>query len=377
MRHIEKLFLFLFFISVSKPQASELDNNMEIKAFSSEISEGTIGDNIFKIIKNAERRIIIASDKCTNEEFLDDLIGLPNFSNLEIHIVTGPDRSTSQTFEKDKFKNKFIFNALQSNPDGSGKMHNKFIILDDITVITGSPNLTFAAYNYNIESFVAIKNRLISNLYYLYYQYLISEKDKYDRSTEEYTSVNQEMLDFNQRPFPVKVCLAPISNIKDFILQGLESSSIININMFLISRGSDPANDIVSKIITEASRNIPINIRVDGVQYDQQNYMRNALAPLKVFDNVSLSTVKKHPVEWQTRTRRIKTIPQFHDKLLLLEQEETKKVFIGSAGFTDNVQDNLNLENMILIEDQDTYDFFLSHFRSIEEERADLEMIKL
>ncbi len=54
-----------------------------------------------------------------------------------------------------------------------------------------------------------------------------------------------------------------------------------------------------------------------------------------------------------------------------------KKVIIGSAGFTDNVQDNLNLENMVLIKVPEVYDFLLDHFNSINDSITSLDVKKI
>src|SRR3546814_2620454 len=109
------------------------------------------------LFRSAQRRIIIASDKFTNAEFLDDLLLLKESNpDLKIEMVTGNEPSTIETLENQHYAS-LKKTIVESNPDKSGKMHNKFIIIDDNMVITGSPNTTYAAYNYNIKSFVVIE----------------------------------------------------------------------------------------------------------------------------------------------------------------------------------------------------------------------------
>lgn len=372
--------IFLLYISKSFAAADDFeDQDMKIKVFSSETSSGTIGSNILDLLGTANSRVIIASDKCTNEEFLDDLIEIYNGRNIEIKIVTGSDEETKKILYKDKYSGTFSWKYIDSNHDNSGKMHNKFIIVDESFVITGSPNLTYAAYNYNIESFVAIYHKSVPNIYILYYNYIVSDGDKYDKEKPEYLAVKKALFDFNGSDNPIKICLAPVIDVKDFIVDQLYLSESININMFIVSHAkSEKDSDIVSTLSKLARSDVAITIKVDKSQYSLGRYMRDALSDLRK-DGVAVYTVSKKAELWETRSKKIKTKPQFHDKLVLIQQGNgSKKVFIGSAGFSDNVQDNLNLENMVLLFVPEIYDSLLSHFNSIDSSRQNLnvELIK-
>ena len=359
---------------------SVYDPTFNIQAFSSEISSGTIGSNILNILSAAQHRIIIASDKCTNEEFLEDLLTLRSSMEIpfEIRIVTGEDDRTQEILSKSKYSGIF-YHHIQKKTDGSGKMHNKFIIMDDRIVITGSPNLTYAAYNYNVESFISINHRFITNIYIQYYKYIISGGDVFDQTHEEYKKVRKLMSIFNNIPnTPIQVCLAPILDIKDFIISELNSNHLININMFLVSRASIEEGDIVDTLLNAIAEGAHVTIKVDKNQYDNTRYMEKALQPIKAAGQ-AIYTVSKTPQSWTTRTSLIrKTKPQFHDKLILIQQVDgLKKVFIGSAGFTDNVQDNLNLENMILLKVDYIYDFLTDHFTAVNNSRGNLNVVPL
>jgi phosphatidylserine/phosphatidylglycerophosphate/cardiolipin synthase-like enzyme len=361
------------------------DPAMRVIPFSSEISGGRIGVHIFELLKQAQHRIIIASDQCTNEEFLDDLSTLQNNRQLvgaplDIFIVTGEHSGTQKALNSKP--RGFVSLPIPSNNDQarSGKMHNKFIIVDNNFVITGSPNLTFAAYNYNIESFVAIHHQFVAKLYFQYYQYIISGA-RYDHTREEYPHVQKMMHVFNTAPSNlIQVCLAPILDIRTFVIRELNASQDIDVNMFLVSRASATimGDDIVANLLAAHHGGSRITIKVDDNQYQLSSYMLPALAPLQAV-GANVYTVLKHSESMQTRTKTITTKPQFHDKLILIKQRENnaKKVIIGSAGFTDNVQDNLNLENMVLIKIPDVYDFLLDHFNSVNDSIGSLEVKKI
>ena len=359
------------------------DPAMQITPFSSEISGGTIGSNIFGLLRSAQSRIIIASDKCTNEEFLDDLLVLPGITGrpLEIRVVTGEDPNTQRTLANPKYGGAIIHQAIPANRDRSGKMHNKFIVVDDALVVTGSPNLTFAAYNYNVESFVAIQHHFVARLYLRYYEYIVSGKNKYDHTQPEYRRVKKMMEVFNGAlGNPIQVCLAPIFEIKTFVTRELDSSKAININMFLISRGSTQDDDIIATLLAARRNGAAVTVKVDGNQYhgDARDYMPDSLRPLCAL-GADVYTVVKHSEKMSTRTKKvIDTRPQFHDKLILIQLADgSKKVFIGSAGFTNNVQDNLNLENMVLLGIPSIYDVLLNHFTVIDASRRNLDVARL
>lgn len=344
------------------------NSNSTIIPYSSE-SDGLVGKNIWNILKKAKKRIVIASDKCTNEEFLDDLINL----NLTIEIVTGEDKQTKTTMEKEKFSD-ISWNCIPKTQFG-GKMHNKFIIVDDECVITGSPNFTYAAYNYNIESFVVIYHNFIPKLYYRYYQYIIKQKDNiYDCNTNEYKRVKKMLDIFNKSKNIFKVCLSPIMNIKDFFINEINDSENIDINMFLISHSKNEIEkDIINNLSRVAKIGTKVSIAVDKNQFDMNQYMKDAIESLYVLGQKAYVVSKKQQM-WETKSKSILTQPQFHDKLVLIKQKgNIKKIFIGSAGFTDNVQDNLNLENMILISEEKIYQkLFDQHFLCIINQKSGL-----
>lgn len=54
-----------------------------------------------------------------------------------------------------------------------------------------------------------------------------------------------------------------------------------------------------------------------------------------------------------------------HDKLLMAEGPEgQRKVIIGSAGFSRNVMSNLNFENMVSIDSDALFEYFMAHHLS-------------
>lgn len=355
------------------------DPGIRIVPYSSEISPGTVRSNILQIVQScAKKSVIIASDKCTNEEFLDDLFPLigSDGNPIEIRIVTGDDRTTASLLTQEKYVTRMTHHKVLCNSGGrSGKMHNKFIVIDDVCVVTGSPNMTFAAYTFNVESFVAIHHRFIARMYTAYFNYITSGKDKYDSSQPEYERVGHMLELFNGNPdSPIKVCLAPIRDIKMFVCRGLTSSRVIDISMFLIGHASEQNGDILDVLQSLIGRGSSLTLKVDKNQYDGDaaGFMKAALIPVQQL-GAKIFKVMKASERVATRTKIIDSKPQFHDKLVLLTYHDgSYGVFIGSAGFTANVQDNLNLENMVFLTLPEIHVAFKNHFDSINATRENL-----
>ena len=348
------ILLILKIQGISNAIENEQDPQIRFQSFSSEISRGTIGANILNIVNNARTSIIIASDQCTNSDFLDRLLTLRNQRpTLMVGIVIGDDssRNRNRSILRDDAYQAFTRNYVPVSEEGA-KMHNKFIVVDDNIVITGSPNLTFPAHNRNIESFVSIENQNIAQIYRAYYEYIIDQQND-----EARINVINLMHLWNSRlNAPIHVCLAPFSSISDFIIERINDANVVSISMFLISRATQHDGDIVSHLVELGDR---VTVKVDEQQYNTKDFMRTAIAELT--DNgVRVSTVSKY--------RAI-----LHDKLILIRYRDgnmPNKVIIGSAGFTTHVQDNLNFENMVSITDDTTYNFLMAHFNSIQQNRT-------
>lgn len=177
-----------------------------IKPFSSELlSMKLTGEVIYQILSMADKTIKIASDQFSpncwlvkppgysrgkSESFLNKL--LRDKPNLNISILIGeePRPNDLEQLKKIKgvFQNRFQYKILSDLPPAEReqkknikrRMHNKFILLDEIGLLTGSPNATYPAYHYNVESFVfRTKNNPLNGIYNKYYEYMynVNKKD--------------------------------------------------------------------------------------------------------------------------------------------------------------------------------------------------------
>jgi len=263
------------------------------------------------------------------------------------------------------------------------RMHNKFILIDNFGVLVGSPNASWRAYTTNTETFMAVYSRPFCDVYSAYTRYIIETDGKSlaertgggDHSSSLYLAmeaVQKYMNAFNAiTACPLKVCLAPIGDIKPFVINNLLNALSIDINMFLVSRASDTSNDVVAILKREGElkrgtgEKTKINLRVDGNAYDKIPDGLCMVGALKALDPNAFNRKLKKPNI--TIEKIYVENGVMHDKLILVLRsvagEVGHTVVIGSAGFSDNVQDNYNAENMVSINDPIIYDFFMRHFK--------------
>ena len=163
---------------------------------------------------------------------------------------------------------------------------------------------------------------------------------------------------FNASQNTLQVCLAPITNIGNFIPRFFQQASILRISMFLVSNNASPP-DIMKELEKTVASGATVSIKVDKGQFDTMGFVQKALKPF-IATKQSVETVRKHPA------KRGDHDPLLHDKLILIEQKDSPNfVIIGSAGFSTNVQQNLNLENMVMIMEPNAFPFFLAHFNAL------------
>lgn len=121
------------------------------------------GDLIVSYINNAKRSIFVQAYGFTSKKIIDALVQAKN-RGLQVEIIL--DRSN---FHKNKHA---VLDLLKSNQievhqdKVAGIAHNKVMILDDNTVITGSFNFTENADKHNAENVLFINNKDIAKNYY-------------------------------------------------------------------------------------------------------------------------------------------------------------------------------------------------------------------
>jgi hypothetical protein len=122
---------------------------------------------LLRSFDTAKEKVIVASYWITSQRIINELIRLKQ-RNIDVQVIYDIE-TTKQYDPLDSFMSVGIIPII-SHFGGEGKMHNKFIIIDDEDVWTGSANLTASALgdlqrSVNNENMVRIKSKEIAEKY--------------------------------------------------------------------------------------------------------------------------------------------------------------------------------------------------------------------
>ena len=129
---------------------------------------GGCQDAIIKEICNAQKTINIAMYYLTSREIAQELVKAKD-RNVRIRIVLDKDQET-QKYSKSRYLIKRGFEVKYHT--GSGIMHNKFAIIDEKILITGSFNWTPTANEKNEENLLIMTDKELIKKYQDRFEYL-------------------------------------------------------------------------------------------------------------------------------------------------------------------------------------------------------------
>ncbi len=238
------------------------------------------------------------------------------------------------------------------------KMHNKLWVIDHDGVILGSPNVSFSGLEGgNLESCIYIHSPRLGSLFGQYLE-LIKQPDP--SKSLLWKKVADGLDVYNREAHQVKVALAPVMNITDFVVEQLAGSTKIVIRQFLISpkKGAGPGQDMVDVLCKLARRRVEIEVYLDEGAYNapQTSYFVETAAKRLVRAGCKVYT-QKPVVVVNVANEGIQ-----HDKLILATLHRgVQRTLIGSAGFTKDVIANKNAENFICTDVGSVYDDLMAH----------------
>ncbi len=165
--------VFIFLPSISFPRDIEVYFTPSYKAL----------DAIVDLINTSRKSVDIAMYNFTSRPLSHALV-LAKRRGLRIRVVLDRNSNDPKTNQYTKYlylKNNAIdvrFAKPHRHWDRDGIMHNKFAVIDDKIVITGSANWTASAFVINDENVVVINRRDIANVYAKEFQILWKNADK-------------------------------------------------------------------------------------------------------------------------------------------------------------------------------------------------------
>lgn len=272
--------------------------------------------------------------------------------NMKIDLSLGtPDRRTMQVLEKAGRQVRKI--------DTFSKMHNKIWIIDHEGVIVGSPNVSYSALEGgNIESFIHIRSTRVGALFQKYLSWLKEPSNQV---------LGKEVVEWVQRyngeQHQLRLAMAPIFSITDFVIEELKDATKIIIRQFLISSYKPPqgAPNILATLCAMARGGVEIKIYLDNGAYHNEKtgyFVREAVKHLL---NAGCQVYTQTPVlVVDAGAEKIQ-----HDKLILAElRSGVMRTLLGSAGFTKDVICNRNAENFIATDSKAIYDSLMAHHQA-------------
>ncbi len=251
---------------------------------------------------------------------------------------------------------------LDSGHVQTGLMHNKFWILDNNGIVTGSPNVSFSAMEGgNFESCIYIRSAKLAPLYQRYFQLL---SKPYSADSVDWQAFEKQVAHYNSNSTRVKAAFAPTVNISNFIVENLLGAIKITVRQFLVSTaGIDDDYSIVPVLCKMAEQGADIEVFLDEAAYDKYRFVQEAAVRLMQSGGKVYVQTPVTVVGGQERLQ--------HDKLILATfHNGVKRTLLGSAGATVSVIANINAENFLCLDLPTVYDELMAHHRNTQEGRT-------
>ncbi len=158
--YIVILLLSLFFIACSNTQAIELTlNNTPAQVYFSPNAGAT--DAVVKEIGKAKSEILVQAYSFTSMEIAKALVDAHK-KGVHTEIILDKSNRSQKYSAADFTRNMGIPTFIDAKHQIA---HNKIMIIDKETVITGSFNFTKAAEEKNAENLLILKNKELAKLY--------------------------------------------------------------------------------------------------------------------------------------------------------------------------------------------------------------------
>ncbi len=277
-------------------------------------------------------------------------------NNIAIDLTLGTkDSDTLAALNKAKNQMAAIFNT-------SGKitrMHNKIWVIDYEGIILGSPNVSFAGLQgNNYESCIYIKSPRLGKLFGKYLELIRMPNLE---SKPQWKEVKDSLDKYNKEEHHLKIALAPVMHITDFIIEQLAGASKIIIRQFLISPKKRGTGVDILTVLCKMSYYDHVDIEVyldEGAYYSKKSdYFVQPAASRMVRSGIKVF-LQKHVIVVKTQ-EGIQ-----HDKLILATTHKgVQRTLLGSAGFTREVIANENAENFISTDVPAIFDSLMKHHK--------------
>jgi len=296
---------------------------------------------IVKFINGANKRLEIAVQELESEPIAKAIIEARLKRKVLVKLVTEHDylRRPGAKAGSDPWKpggknesNRKINNALlRANIDiksdyNTSIFHQKFIVRDRESVLTGSTNFTPTGTDNNLNHIVIVRDKSVAKIYSKEFKEI--SQGHFGKRNEGHDPAPKDVVVSN---VPIRVLFAPDHNPEmEIMKQMLKARKRIDFAIFTFAKSSG----IDDTMIRLRDLNMPIKGAFDG----QQGAQDWAAIPALKAKKVKLSAVHKG-----------NGIGKLHHKLMVLDDEV---IIAGSFNYTKPAN-TLNDENIIILGDLD------------------------
>ncbi len=305
-------------------QETKVSNRSNISVYFSKTNggySGGIDENIADDIDRAKSSIKIAIYDLTNDTIKDAILRAYD-SGVSIQIVT--DDATVDGDDFKELKNRGI--KVYDDNKSYALMHDKFMIIDNKFVWSGSSNYTYWGFYRNNENDVRIENSSLAKVYSDEFNMIVS----HSQSAHNYMDNSLEVY-FSPKDKIENKIIALINNANkeiDFLIYAFTSSNIANALINAQNRG------IIVKGVFDEDWN--------QNKYSKYDYLKKAgVNVLKDGNNFTL-----------------------HDKVMIIDKSI---VITGSYNYTISANKK-NSENILIINNKNIANKYENEFNKIYED---------
>lgn len=294
---------------------------------------------IINFIDGAQKKLEIAVQELENRAIAEAIIAARK-RKVTVKVVIEQDYLKVKRARRYPFslggendENRLIQNALyRSNIDlkcdyNTSIFHQKFIVRDRESVLTGSTNFTPTGTEMNLNHVIILHDKDVAKIYYREFREI--QQGHFGKLNEGHDPAPDDVMVGN---VPIRILFAPDHNPEmEIMKQMLKARNRIDFAIFTFSQSSG-IDDTMIRLLDVG---MPIRGVFDGNQGGQS---WSAVQPL-LHHNAELFRVPP-----------TNQIGKLHHKLMVLDNE----VIIGGSFNYTGPANNLNDENIIIIGDLDT-----------------------
>lgn len=275
-----------------------------------DIYTGGPENQLITAINLAQKSVDVALYELSLQNLTDSLISAHN-RGVQVRILTDTDHLDWNRFVE------LAFNGIEVKGDQrSALMHNKFFVIDDEEVWTGSMNMTYTGAYRNRENLIRLDNYQAAINYSEEFTQLWAGTHNQANAADNYFLINN---------IPVDIHFSPDDNFRSSRLQPLLQQAQHSVHMLAFSFTSV---DIAAELLLLDLQGVNVKVVVDSSQSGQSSSQYDDLLALGI------------------DIRRDGQSHKLHHKVIIVDG---RYVLTGSYNFSENAESR-NDENSVIID---------------------------